>query len=133
MVNPKEDDIKFLDKIEQLFEGMGRLAYELPLYKVYKNNLYHFYKDALKVIFRKSLEVLPQGCNYTLLLQGTYEHSSKYANKLQEKLERGESSKVQGMLEQWLREKKLSTEEAVTTSATMFTAGIHTVTVDTWV
>ncbi len=50
-----------------------------------------------------------------------------YANKLQKKLERGESSKVQGMLEQWLREKKLSTEEAVAMSASMFTGGIHTV------
>ncbi|XP_064401043.1 probable cytochrome P450 49a1 isoform X2 [Halichondria panicea] len=105
LVNPKEEDIKFLDKVDQLFEGMGRLAYELPLFKIYKNNLYHFYLDAL---------------------QGSYDHSSKYANRLQEKLERGESSEVQGMLEQWLREKKMSTKEAVAMSATMFTAGIHT-------
>ncbi|XP_064400964.1 probable cytochrome P450 49a1 isoform X2 [Halichondria panicea] len=103
--NPKEDDIKFLDNVNQTFEGMGRLAYELPLYKLYKNNLYHFYMDAL---------------------HGTYVHSSKYANRLQEKLERGESSELQGMLEQWLREKKLTTEVAIALSASMFTAGVHT-------
>ena len=49
LVNPNEDDIKFLNKVDQLFECMGRLAYELPLYKIYKNNLYHFYMDALNV------------------------------------------------------------------------------------
>ncbi len=61
--------------------------------------------------------------------QGTYVHSSKYANRLQEKLERGESSELQGMLEQWLREKKLTTEVAIALSASMFTAGVHTVTI----
>ncbi|XP_064401026.1 probable cytochrome P450 49a1 isoform X2 [Halichondria panicea] len=79
LVNPKEEDLKFLDKVNQFFEGVGRLAYELPLYKIYKNNLYHFYLDALR---------------------GCLSHGGKYANRLQEKLERGESSEVQGMLEQ---------------------------------
>ncbi len=60
-------------------------------------------------------------------MQGTNDHGSKYANKLQEKLEKGESSEVQGLLEQWLREKKLSTEEAVAMSSSMFSAGVHTV------
>ncbi len=62
-------------------------------------------------------------------LQATNLHGSKYAKKLQEKLEKGESSVLQGMLEQWLIEKKLSTEEAVEMSSGMLNAGVHTVTV----
>ena len=54
-------------------------------------------------------------------------HGHKHANRLQEKLERGESSEVQGMLEQWLREKKITTEEAVAMSSGMITSGVHTV------
>ena len=34
---------------------------------------------------------------------------------------------MQGFLEQWLREKKLSSEDAVAMSFTMLTAGVHTV------
>ncbi len=49
LVNPKEEDLKFLDKVDQFFEAVGRLAYELPLYKIYKNNLYHFFMDAVHV------------------------------------------------------------------------------------
>ena len=64
LVNPKEEDIKFLDKVDQLFEGMGRLAYELPLFKIYKNNLYHFYLDALQVIFSR---VHAKKCYYTYI------------------------------------------------------------------
>ncbi len=123
LVNPKEDDIKFLNKVDQLFEGMGRLAYELPLYKVYKNNLYHFYMDAVNVIFFKGVASVM----YIHYLQWVIAHGSKYANRLQEKMEKGESSEVQGLLEQWLREKKLSTEDAVAMSSTMLTAGVHTV------
>ncbi len=69
LVNPKEEDLKFLDKVDQLFEGMGRLAYELPLFKIYKNNLYHFYLDALEVIFSK---VHAKKCYYIQYLQGSY-------------------------------------------------------------
>ncbi|XP_064401036.1 probable cytochrome P450 49a1 isoform X5 [Halichondria panicea] len=105
LVNPKEEDLKFLDKVDQFFEAVGRLAYELPLYKIYKNNLYHFFMDAV---------------------HGCLSHGHKHANRLQEKLERGESSEVQGMLEQWLREKKITTEEAVAMSSGMITSGVHT-------
>ncbi len=49
LVNPKEEDIKFIDKVDQFFVALGRVAYELPLYKIYKNNLYHFYMDAQNV------------------------------------------------------------------------------------
>ncbi len=56
LVNPKEDDIKFLDMVNQLFESIGRLSYEMPLYRVYKNNLYHFFMDAGNVIFFKGVE-----------------------------------------------------------------------------
>ncbi len=49
LVNPKEEDIKFIDKVDQYFDAVGRVAYELPLYKIYKNNLYHFYMDAENV------------------------------------------------------------------------------------
>ena len=51
LVNPKEEDLKFLDNIEKFFDGMARLAYELPLYKLYKNNLYHFLVDSINVRF----------------------------------------------------------------------------------
>ena len=139
LVNPKEEDLKFLDKVNQFFEGVGRLAYELPLYKIYKNNLYHFYLDALRVSTiimsqRNYLEPIhshkiPNPSVNIQTFQGCLSHGGKYANRLQEKLERGESSEVQGMLEQWLREKKITTEEAVVMSSAMLTAGVHTVTV----
>ncbi len=45
---------------------------------------------------------------------------------MEEKLARGEET-AQSMLEQWLTEKKLTKEEAVVASATMLTAGVHTV------
>ena len=67
---------------------------------------------------------IPAGVSF---LQGTFSHGSKYATDLRKELDRGESSEVQGMLEQWLREKKMSTEEAVSLSASMLIAGIHTV------
>ena len=125
LVNPNEEDIKFLDNVNQYFEGMGRLAYELPLYKIYKNNLYHFYMDAIQVCVNINNYVV--SVMHIHYFQGTYDHSSKYANRLQEKLERGESSDVQGMLEQWLSEKKMSTKEAVVLSSGMLIAGVHTV------
>ena len=139
LVNPKEEDLKFLDKVDQFFEGVGRLAYELPLFKIYKNDLYHFYLDALHVSTiimsqRNYLEPIhshkiPNPSVNIQTFQGCFSHGGKYANRLQEKLERGESSEVQGMLEQWLREKKITTEKAVVMSSTMLTAGVHTVTV----
>ncbi|XP_064401044.1 1,25-dihydroxyvitamin D(3) 24-hydroxylase, mitochondrial-like [Halichondria panicea] len=105
LVNPKEEDVKFLDNVDRFFEGIGKLINEPALYKIYKNKFYYSFMDAIK---------------------GTFSHGSKYATDLREELERGESSEVQGMLEQWLREKKMSTEEAVALSASMLIAGIHT-------
>ena len=48
-------------------------------------------------------------------------------DKLYSKLESGEESEAPGLLEQWLREGKVTEEEAIIEAITMFTAGIDTV------
>ncbi len=49
LVNPKKEDLEFLDKVEKFFEASGRLIYEAPLFKLYKNDLYKFYHNAVMV------------------------------------------------------------------------------------
>ncbi len=49
LVNPKEEDVKFLDNVDRLFEGIGRLINEPALYKIYKNKFYYSFMDAIKV------------------------------------------------------------------------------------
>ena len=51
----------------------------------------------------------------------------KYAEEVQRRIKAGEESKVQGLLEQWLREGKLTQAEALMTSSNMFGAGVDTV------
>ena len=63
-----------------------------------------------------------------LYTQSCVEHGKKYANTILEKVGRGEEpGEVQGMLEQWLREKKMSTKFSLVMASGMLTAGIHTV------
>ena len=47
--------------------------------------------------------------------------------KLYSRLERGEESEAPGLMEQWLREKKLTEEEIVNEAAGTFGAGVDTV------
>ena len=47
--------------------------------------------------------------------------------KLFARLEAGEESETVGLLEQWLREGKLSQEQAISESIGMFIAGVDTV------
>ena len=57
-------------------------------------------------------------------------HTSRYAEIVHKKVESGEvPGEVQGMLEQWLREKQMSIEQATTQAAGMLIAGIHTVSI----
>ena len=51
----------------------------------------------------------------------------KQAEKVHRKIESGEEGEVQGLLEQWLREGKMTEEEALMNSADMFFAGVDTV------
>ena len=47
--------------------------------------------------------------------------------KLYARLERGEESETPGLMEQWLREKKLTEEEIVSEAVEVFNAGVDTV------
>ena len=61
-------------------------------------------------------------------LKGVYEVGSKQAEKVIAKMAAGgEPGEVQCLLEQWLREEKMSREEAVVLSSDMFSVGVHTV------
>ena len=51
----------------------------------------------------------------------------KEAGRLYSRLNAGEESEVPGLLEQWLREGKMSEEEALNESVGMFLAGVDTV------
>ena len=53
--------------------------------------------------------------------------SNKEMAKLLSRLEKGEESEAPGLMEQWLREKKLSEEEIAIESAGSFGAGVDTV------
>jgi hypothetical protein len=53
--------------------------------------------------------------------------SREELDKLYSKLKAGEESECPGLMEQWLKEGKISEEEAMTTAADMFIAGVDTV------
>ena len=60
--------------------------------------------------------------------QITKEYGLKHAEKVRRKIESGEEGEeVQGLLEQWLREGKMTEEEALMNAADMFFAGVDTV------
>lgn len=62
------------------------------------------------------------------MLQILEEYGLKHAEKVRQEIEAGkEESKVQGLLEQWLREGKMTEAEALMTSTDMFAAGVDTV------
>ena len=54
----------------------------------------------------------------------------KHTGAVREKVKVGEESEVQGLLEQWLREDKMTEAEALMTSADMFGAGVDTVSIN---
>ena len=54
----------------------------------------------------------------------------KHTGAVREKVKVGEESEVQGLLEQWLREDKMTEAEALMTSADMFSAGVDTVSIN---
>lgn len=51
----------------------------------------------------------------------------KFAKEVWKMVEAGEERPVQGLLEQWLREGKMTEREAVMSSNNMFIAGVDTV------
>ena len=67
--------------------------------------------------------------NYILLvIQVTKEYGLKHAERVRRKIESGEEGEeVQGLLEQWLREGKMTEEEALMNASDMFVAGVDTV------
>ncbi len=68
---------------------------------------------------------------YNLLLlvlyKVTYTVTKREIDKVYARMSSGEESETPGLLEQWLREGKLSEEDAITTSISMFLAGVDTV------
>lgn len=51
----------------------------------------------------------------------------KHAERVWQKIKAGEESEVQGLLEQWLREGKMTESEALISATDMFTAGVDSV------
>ena len=51
----------------------------------------------------------------------------KHAKRVQQKIQSGEESEVQGLLEQWLRDGRLTETEALVSATDMFTAGVDSV------
>ena len=62
-----------------------------------------------------------------MITQLLKEYGLKHAEIARKKIETGEESEVQGLLEQWLREGRMSEAEALMISADMFGAGVDTV------
>lgn len=51
----------------------------------------------------------------------------KHAEKVRQKIKTGEQSELQGLLEQWLREGRMTETEALLSATDMFTAGVDSV------
>ena len=51
----------------------------------------------------------------------------KHSEKVRQKIKAGEQSEVQGLLEQWLREGRMTETEALLSATDMFTAGVDSV------
>lgn len=51
----------------------------------------------------------------------------KHAKRVHQKIQSGEESEIQGLLEQWLRDGRLSELEALLSATDMFTAGVDSV------
>ena len=49
--NPNEEYKTLVDAIEKIFEVFGRVMVELPLYKLYNNNVAKMHKEATMVRF----------------------------------------------------------------------------------
>lgn len=62
-----------------------------------------------------------------LALQTTTNYGMKYAREVWKMVEAGEEKPIQGLLEQWLREGRMSETEAVMSSTSMFAAGVDSV------
>lgn len=65
-----------------------------------------------------------------IYMQKMNNHGMKHAQQALEKINAGSTGKerpVQGLLEQWLQEGKMSDKEALMTSADMFAAGADSV------
>ena len=59
--------------------------------------------------------------------QTTTNYGMKYAKQVRKMVEAGEEKPIQGLLEQWLREGRMSETEAVMSSTSMFAAGVDSV------
>ena len=51
----------------------------------------------------------------------------KHAEEAQQRIEAGEENEVQGLLEQWLRGRRMTETEALLSATDMFTAGVDSV------
>ena len=60
-------------------------------------------------------------------LQTVKSYGMEHAERVWKKIEAGEESEVQGLLEQWLRGGKMTESEALSLATDLFTAGVDTV------
>lgn len=51
----------------------------------------------------------------------------KHAERVMQQIKAGEENEVQGLLEQWLREGRMTETEALLSATDMFTAGVDSV------
>ena len=81
--------------------------------------------------YRRGLIKLHDPPFYVLLIPSTQKELHAFAvrekEKLYTRLEKGEESETPGLFEQWLREGKLTEEEAFVEASTVFGAAVDTV------
>ena len=103
-----EDTSAFIQAVITLFDNFTRVGFEPPVYRIFPTKQYRDMTGAIKEL---------------------YGYGKKHVEELQ-----AEGHKVDGamgLLEQWLREGKLSKESAIVMSIDMFGAGVDTVSVCT--
>ena len=101
-----EDTLAFLRAVQTYIGNSTRVGYELPVYKIFPTKLYRDMSGAIKEM---------------------YSYGMKHVQDVQAKGEKVDGAV--GLLEQWLREGKISKDHAIAMSIDMFGAGADTVSV----
>ena len=104
-----EDTMAFIKAIKTQMGNITRIGYEPPVYKIFPTKLYRDMSGAIKEM---------------------YSYGMKRVEELQAKDHKVDGAV--GLLEQWLKEGKLSKDHAIAMSIDMFSTGIDTVSVCTY-
>ena len=106
------DANKLKEHSEALMKSLNKLTMSLPMHKLVSTKAY---RD-----FNKSLDkIIEIGCKYADL----------YMEKIKAGVQKAKGEKMSGqsIMEQWLIEGKMSSKQAIQTSARLLSAGMDTV------